>query len=184
MFTVSRLVLTAVIIRWKWLHFALQQEVKFVSVCVFSLCVCVAWWKLPRFLLVYSEARHQECQGVGLWGVSAQRRRSQQGLFTHQHTITVSGHIFLHKCSCTADNNWHFFDFEPFCRTKKKALLDVCLNEYETFNCQPNLIPLFPTGGLGGPILFLPTSPAGGQSDRIHFSPLLLALSGKQQLSA
>ena len=58
--------------------------------------------------------------------------------------------------------------------TKKKALLDVCLNEYETVNCQPNLIPLFPTGVLGGAILLLPTSPTGGQSDRIHFSPLLL----------
>lgn len=34
----------------------------------------------------------------------------------------------------------HFFDFETFCRAKKRALLDVFLNEYETVNCQMNLI--------------------------------------------
>lgn len=154
----------------------MRQEIKFVCVCFlcFCVCVCAAWWKFPRFLLLYSEARHQECQGVGLWGVSTQCRRSQQGLCVHTHTpsVTVSGYIFSYilLCSSRADNNWHFFDFETFCRTKKKALLDVCLNEYETVNCQPNFIPLFPTGGLGGPILLLPMSPAGGQSDRIHFS--------------
>lgn len=97
---------------------------------------------------------------------------------TQKNSLWTYSFTWMLLCSSTADNNWHFFDFQTFCRTKKKALLDVCLNEYETVDCQLNLIPLFPTGVLGGPILLLPTSPAGGQSDRIHFSPLPLA--GKQ----
>lgn len=61
--------------------------------------------------------------------------------------------------------NWNF---ETFCRTKRRALLDACLNEYETANCQPSFISLIPTETLWGPIFSLWTSPAGDQSDGIH----------------
>lgn len=142
--------------------------------------MCLAWWELPGFLLLYSAAGYQECKGLGLWGLSAQRRRSQQGLcartLTQSNCYWVLFFVFLHTWCCahpqqiTTDIS---LTLKHFSRTKKKALLDVCLNEYETVNCHPNLIPLFPVGVLGGPILLLLTSPAGGQSDRIPSSPLL-----------
>lgn len=97
--------------------------------------------------------------------------------FVRAHTQCYCYWIFFSEMLCYFKDNWHFFDFETFCRTKKKAVLDVCLNEYEAVNCQPNLILLFPTGGLRGPILLLTASLGewvGGQSDRIHFSALLL----------
>ena len=33
-------------------------------------------------------------------GVSAQRRRSQQGLYKHAHRKTVCGHLLLRECYC------------------------------------------------------------------------------------
>lgn len=92
--------------------------------------MCLAWWKLPGFLLLYSAAGYQECKGLGLWGLSAQRRRSQQGLcartLTQSNCYWVLFFVFfthMMLCSSPADNNWHFFDFETFFQNKEESTI-------------------------------------------------------------
>lgn len=70
-------------------------------------------------------------------------------------TVSINCFVLIHS-------RLHLiFHFETFCRTKKKALLDVFLKEYETVSCQPNLFSSLSYWGPRGAYFLLTIKPGG-----------------------